>query len=118
MEDFTFRWPFAAFFLVGLLPLVVLHLTYNRYRRRQLTYFSSEALETLLTPRSAQMTTLKFSLWIGGCILSIMALMQPEGHLHYLNLTPNKNQTQHFTTNPVLFLVDTSASMAVADGPG
>lgn len=128
-QDLSFDWPFASYFLFVVIPIFVLFLYLSHYRQEKISSFLSQTnRDSLLVPRS----TLNF--WgktISLCLIWILAsvsLMQPKGGERYpdelkefseeeILLSKEKTEMRVRRRQPheVIFLIDTSASMAVPD---
>ena len=122
-RDILFNFPQAGFLLLLLLPMLFGHFALRRYRQRQQqAYAPSPLLSRLLIPRSASLTYAKFMGWTLIWILTCLAVMEPFGNIRYSSLaSPSPSSPSHFkphyVPHEVIFLVDTSASMGVPDGP-
>jgi Ca-activated chloride channel family protein len=120
-RDLYFYFPQAIYLLLFLLPLFVGYFALKHYRQRQLhAYASLSVLAYLLTPRSSRLSKLKLIGWMIIWTTACLALMGPFGNIRYLSLnseTPAEHVNMHATPHEVIFLVDTSASMGVPDGP-
>ncbi len=122
-RDILFNLPQAAYFLLLLFPLLLGQFALKRYRQRQERKYASASLLTrLITSRSPILTYTKMMGWTFIWIFICLALMQPFGNVRYSSLAPPspKSLTQvksHLIPHEVIFLIDTSASMRVPDGP-
>jgi Ca-activated chloride channel family protein len=123
VRDFTFYHPEMAWTLLVLIPLLLLQIYLISYRKKQIHAFSDPTLQPLLLiHRSQAVTLLKLMGWCLIGTLTCLALMDPIGNLRYRNI-PSNGPLQESTTDlkyrpqEVVFLVDTSASMSVKDGP-
>jgi Ca-activated chloride channel homolog len=122
-REVVFNFPQAGFLLLLLIPLIYGHFALKRYRQKQQnTYAPSTLLSRLLIPRSSILTHTKFVGWTFIWILLCLALMEPFGNIRYSSLSsPSPSSSQplkpHYVPHEVIFLVDTSASMRVPDGP-
>lgn len=120
-SEISFDFPYAGFFLLGVIPLLYAQVALKYYRRRQQhVYTSSTLLSRLLIPRSSGLTYTKIIGWTLVWILTCLALMEPFGHKRYSPVvnrssSPLTLQTQSIS-HQVIFLVDISASMGVSDG--
>ncbi len=101
----------SLFFLMGAYAL-------RKYRQRQeKAYAPLSLLERLLTPRSLILSRTKMIGWMLIWSLACFALMGPFGNLRYSPLTAHPSLSSvPVRPHEILFLVDTSASMGVADG--
>lgn len=115
-KEVFFQFPQAGMLLLLLFPLLYGQWALQRYRKRQQhSYASPSLLPHLLLPRSSQLTYTKLAGWVLIWTLACLALMQPLGNLRYSPLpSPAKPLA---APHEVIFLVDTSASMRVPDGP-
>lgn len=116
--DIEFNFPVAAWLIVLLIPFFLgqLALSYHRHKQ-QLKYASPALLKRLMIPRSPILRWTKAAGWAIIWTLICFALMQPFGNLRYSSLSKSSGQTQsHAIQHEVILLVDTSASMRVADG--
>lgn len=122
-RDILFNLPQAGFLLLLLLPFLYGQFTLRYYRQRQQQkYASLMLLSRLLTPRSSSLTYTKIAGWTLVWVLICVALMEPFGNVRYSSLgaySPSSptHATPHIVPHEVIFLVDTSASMRVPDGP-
>lgn len=120
-REILFNLPQAGFLILLLIPIFLAQLALTHYRQKQQQgYASSTLLSRLLIPRSPGLRHTKNVGWILIWTLICLALMEPFGNLRYSSLSahppsPVKVQLQ-LTSQEVIFLVDTSASMRVPDG--
>lgn len=119
-SDFQFNFPYAVFMFIGLLPILYGRWALTHYRKRQQhAYAPTSILRQLLVPRSPFFTRLKDMGWLIIWGLACLALMGPIGNIRYASLSPSSSASvqSHVAPHEVIFLVDTSASMLVPDGP-
>lgn len=120
-RDVLFNFPQAGWLLLLLLPLLYGQFALRRYRQRQeQTYASSSLLDRLIIPRSPSLTYTKMVGWLLIWGLACLAFMGPFGHIRYSSMAGPSSPAQaksHVVPHEVIFLVDTSASMGVPDGP-
>lgn len=123
VRDFTFYHPYAALFLLFIIPILCMQFYLYRYRLQKIQSFADPTLlKTLLIGRSRLYTLCKTLGWSLLWIFACLALMDPIGNLRYRRLASAQPQeetvsTPRFRPHEVIFLVDTSASMSVPDGP-
>ncbi len=120
--DILFNMPQAGFLLLLLIPLLYGLFALDRFRRHQQgAYAPSAVLPYLLIPRAASLTQTKLVGWAFIWTMACIALMEPFGNIHYpassASAGPSANNIPHFAPHEIIFLVDTSASMRVPDGP-
>lgn len=119
-SDFQFSFPYAGYLLLALLPLVYGRWALALYRKRQQHHYAPHPiLSKLLIPRSLLLTRLKEMGWLLIWSLACVALMGPIGNMRYASLSQPSSAKTKTPTSPheIIFLVDTSASMLVPDGP-
>jgi Ca-activated chloride channel homolog len=121
-NDILFHLPQAGYLLLLLIPFLLGQFALTRYRKKQLqAYASSSLLPGLLVPRSTGLRRTKMISWLIIWTLICLAFMQPFGNIRYSSLSahpPSPAEAEPtIVPHEVLFLVDTSASMRVADGP-
>jgi len=117
--DLFYSSPGFASLLFVLPPLVLLLLFLALWRRRiWQRYGAPGLLSMLLSPLSNKSFWLRAFFLCGAWIFAVVALMGPEGEGRYL--TPPKKEASVLRMRPhqVLFLLDNSASMGVADESG
>ncbi len=119
MREIAFQYPQAAWIavLACLIFFLQHHLKKDRTKRLH-TYTSSKLMSKLIFERSNLIDLMKRIAWVVIWILACLALMGPEGNIRYLPTGQSgKKSSQSQQTHEVIFLVDTSASMSVPDGP-
>lgn len=121
-RDIAFELPHAAYLILLVVPILLGLLTLGRYRRRQQQlYASTTIISHLLVPRSPLFMQAKTVGWIFVWTLTCIALMEPFGNIRYPSLPSTRSASMtvkpHFIPHEIIFLVDTSASMGVSDGP-
>lgn len=119
-QEIFFHFPQAAFLIVWILPFFIAQHLLNRWRNKQQHIYASPAtLKRLISPRSLIIRNTKIVGWALVWLLCCIALMDPFGNIHY-NTSPTEKQSSAESSSllneEVIFLVDTSASMGVADG--
>ncbi len=118
MREIAFQYPQAAWILtlVCLIIFLQIFLKNNRIKRLQ-AYASTRILPGLIIERSTLVNLLQRIAWAAIWILACLALMGPEGNIHYLPTDQSTQESNHSDqTRELIFLVDTSASMSVPDG--
>ena len=115
--DFSFYFPWAIVFLFLLLPILGGQIALWRYRQAKIsTYTSPTLFPFLLSPRSFSLTWMKNIGWLLIWIFTCIALMGPFGNRRYPSLQAASQDTlSPSLPHEVIFLVDISASMGVAD---
>jgi Ca-activated chloride channel family protein len=122
IHEILFYFPKVGFLIFLLIPFFVGQLALTRYRQKQqLAYASSRLLPRLIIPRSSLLRITKIGGWALIWTLACLALMEPFGNIRYSSLSP-QSSALHATSSrnaphEIIFLVDTSASMRVPDGP-
>lgn len=121
-RDIYFIYPEAASLMAFLLPLLIFQFSLVRYRWRQTRAFASpSSLNQILVPRSSLSNYLKIIFMGFAWLFFCLSLMDPQGNWRYRAVSPQQPQQEftNFSTrqipHEVVFLVDTSASMNVAD---
>lgn len=115
-----YDWPHAAFLLFIVFILGFMLLWLHHRRKTLLSQLGDPAIQQMIIePR------LPFSFWFKAVLLcltwimAVLALMQPKGNAHYPTETATPQLSQktilHKKQHEVIFLVDVSASMGVAD---
>ncbi len=120
IRDFTFNAPVAAFFIILVIPIILMQIYLMRYRWKKIGSFTKTSLlSTLLIGRSRLYTLLKMAGWCILWLMACLALMDPIGNLRYRNLEipTTEEKKPGYRLHEVIFLVDTSASMSTPDGP-
>ncbi len=116
MRDFDFQAPQYALLIIFIALIIGMQLFIYFYRQKQLNLFADHHLiPYLLKGKSQSLIYTKIFCWGFIWILLCLALMSPEGNVHYL-ASPSKKTIQNKHTHEIIFLIDTSASMGVADG--
>ncbi len=122
-----FDWPSAALLLLLLIPILWIALFIDQYRQQKLHEFASQAVQDVVVePREPAVYWLKVTLFCLAWICGVFALMQPKGNERYVSTTLNgevavtKRKTPETAimrkkAHEVIFLVDASASMKIAD---
>lgn len=118
MRDLVFQFPNAAYILLLFAVILILQIYLYSHRIRSIQAYASEKLlPWLLIGRSKIISYMKIAAWGLIWILAGLALMSPEGNIHYLPSGENSKEVQQSNqTYEVVFLIDTSSSMSVADG--
>ncbi len=111
-----FDYPEAAYLLILTFPLIFLLISVFRYRKRMLSAYADPShLNELLLPRARAFKWIKSVAWVFVWVASCLALIGPKGNLRYTRGNSSKPFiTEHMPQN-ILFLVDTSGSMAIPD---
>jgi Ca-activated chloride channel family protein len=118
-----FNLPQASILILLLIPILLAQFALTRYRQKQQQrYTSSALLSHLLIPRSPGFRYAKNVGWALVWVLICLALMEPFGNIRYSPLSAHApsqvaNAQPYLAPHEVIFLVDTSASMRVPDGP-
>jgi len=121
-REILFSLPQAVFLILLLIPFFLAEIALTRYRRKQQqAYASSTLLSRLLIPRSPGLRRTKIAGWALIWTLLCLAFMEPFGNIRYSSLSAHSSSDAHakpqLAAHEVIFLVDTSASMRVPDGP-
>lgn len=121
-RDFHFAHPAAFFYILALIP-VVLVLPWS-YRKRLLALnqlVQSSALQRIAVMRDPVRIAIKAGLFFLGWTLAVIALMRPQGNESYMSgessvqAIPKSEQVARLASQDLFLLIDTSQSMAVAD---
>lgn len=114
-----FYHPEFGLFIFLLIPFLFTQFLLAYHRNKVLsTYTSTKLLSHLLMPRSHLLRWTKGIMWAMIWILICLALMQPYGNVRYPSLSnqsPSKTVTAQIIPREIIFLIDTSASMAIQD---
>lgn len=118
-RDLYFDNPKFAYLLLLLFLILYLMRSLTLYRKRQLELYASPPHWPLLIyPRSRRLTTAKNILWALVWVCGCFALMGPKGNLHYRSVEEAAvSAIPKRIPHDVIFVVDTSGSMGVADLP-
>lgn len=107
--------PSAFSLWVGLILILFLGWALKRYRQRTLEkYTSPELISQLIFPRSPLVEKAKMGVLCFCWLLAVWALAGPYGNIHYTADKTTLHGTQ-VQAEPIIFVVDTSASMSVKD---
>lgn len=106
--------PQAAYLLLLIIPLALLYFYLSRYRKERLQPFSRSPLSKLILPRSRRLTVIKTACICLSWTLACLALMGPKGNMRY-TAKGQGQQAIRYQPHDVIFLIDTSGSMAVKD---
>lgn len=121
LHDIHYTLPQAAYLLLAIFVLSALFWRLFQYRKKMLANFTDTAtLKKLLIPRSRRNFWIKVSMLCLAWALAVLALMQPTGYGYYTEQMRSgmaRRSSNAFVSAPhlVIFLVDASASMTVAD---
>lgn len=119
IRDLSFDFPLALYLFVFVGPLLFLMSWLAKDRRQRLqTYASSKNSPQLIYARSPFLTWIKNGAWCLAWIGACLALMGPKGNIQYTSLASSSTQFPSSLPSEVIFLVDVSTSMAVADANG
>jgi Ca-activated chloride channel family protein len=110
MRDLYFNFP-QAMYLLFFVPILIL-LIWSLARYRQFIA-NSYTRSSLIAPRSSQLikNSALVLAWMFGCL----ALMDPRGNLTYFSDQKNASTLLEMPAHEIIFLIDTSSSMAVSD---
>lgn len=112
-RDLHFLFPSAAILLLGLIPLCILFLYGEIKRRNALEKLAPlQILSQSAKIRDPKRVGLKFLALALSWILACLALMWPIGRAHY---SESLGQESVSSKLDIIFLIDTSESMAVKD---
>lgn len=116
----TYGFPEAAFLLFILPILIFGWFSLNRYRAKQLAFFADEELlNELLEKRDPFYFWTKVVLCCLVWVLAVLALMEPRGNEHYISAgkktAQKKTDLNKRKMHDIIFLIDVSQSMGVAD---
>lgn len=121
-RSIQFDWPQAAWLLLGVLALVWGFFSLYQYRRNRLDHLAHSAiLNSIVERRSQTAYWVRAALCCLAWICGVLALMQPKGNERFVApsgeqaLLKQKNQTVRKKQHDIIFLIDASASMGVAD---
>lgn len=125
-HSLQFGWPFAASFFLFLLLIVWAAFSLYRYRQRSLEKFAKPAvLNVVVEQREPLIYWLKVFLFCLAWTCGVLALMQPKGNERYLSTSPgglvstakkpSEKTPMRKNTHEVVFLIDASSSMNIAD---
>lgn len=129
-RSIDYDWPLAAFFLLLVVPIAWMFFFLNRHRQKKLQDFADPfVLRAVVEKRDASLFWIRTFLYCLAWICAVLALMQPKGNERYVSTSPNgqvavgkqstpKKALLRKNTHEVIFLVDTSASMEIADVSG
>lgn len=121
-----FDWPFAAVLFVFLVVIGWALVFLYYYRQKKLQAFAGQSvLDAVVEKREPLIYWLKVFLYCLAWACGVFALMQPKGNERYLATTsdgqiavakkaPEKTLLRK-NTHEVIFLIDASASMKIAD---
>jgi hypothetical protein len=117
-----YGWPEAALLLFVALILLGVFIRLYQYRQKKLTAYADPRILALIQePRRTIPFWIKSLFFCAAWIFAVMALMGPKGNGRYpmspleqLN-KPSKPHTVRQVAQDVVFLIDASASMGVAD---
>lgn len=125
-----FDWPSAVFLLLLLVPILWTAIFLYQYRKQKLNEFASlEVQDIVVEPRELVVYWLKVFLFCVAWTCGVLALMQPKGNERYVSTSVDgltavtakkapENMILRKKAHEVVFLVDASASMKVADVNG
>lgn len=124
-----FDWPQASVFLLLVLVVAWLFFYLFSFRKKKLQEFAAPSvLEVVVEKREPVFYWAKTLLFCIACTCGILALMQPKGNERYISTAANgqvaiKKQSPtkvnlRKNTHEVIFLLDASASMKIADVQG
>jgi Ca-activated chloride channel homolog len=117
-NDLSFYFPQMSWLMLFALFIFYGQIALERYRQRQQQLYTSPALlSNLLTARSFGLTHAKTIGWIIIWICACLALMGPFGNVRYSHSAVATLPSSSSLPHEIVFLVDTSASMLVPDGP-
>jgi len=121
-EGLIFTSPNAAYLLLMVPLFIFLYVLLFLYRQKTLDNMASrELLEKIMHPRKPLQFWNKMLYVTAAWILAAFAIMDPKGNPHYPESHEEKapqskeNQPPKRRPHEVVFVVDTSASMSVAD---
>lgn len=128
-QAIQFDWPSAGLLLMIVIAIAWLLFFLYNYRKKKLQTFANQAvLEAILEKREPIFYWIKVFLYCLAWICGVFALMQPKGNERYISTAFNGQvsmekptlQNAHLRKNAheVIFLVDASASMKIADVQG
>jgi Ca-activated chloride channel family protein len=121
-----FDFPSAAWLLFFVILIAVSFYHLHHYRQRQLQEFATQSiLDVILEKRDPMAYWIKAFLFSLAWIFAVIALMQPKGNERYVSSlkdgqivvskkTPEK-AIMRKKAHEVIFLIDASASMKIAD---
>ena len=125
-----FDWPSAALLLLLLVPILWIAIFLYQYRQQKLREFASQAVQNVVVePREPVVYWLKVILLCLTWVCGVLAVMQPKGNERYVSTTldgqvavtskkkPDK-AVMRKKAHEVVFLIDASASMKIADVNG
>lgn len=120
LSDLYYTWPQAAYLFFFIFAFLVLFWSLFQYRTHVLQHYTEPSkLRELLIPQLQSNFWMRVAAFCMAWICLCFSLMGPKGNAHYphaLVHTHEEVNQLHMQPHEVIFMMDTSASMAVKDG--